>query len=372
MNVSRTMDNSTMSMVNQTISTKESLDLSGKMLDKFFAADDSFPTLIDKMHITNSGYSISGCTEYDYPKEGLGMSSIAPLKSRHKISLPGALLEQWNDSQNFHRKLGIFPEINRVWITIDQEFFLWDYSEGTDLSYFDGMNSTIFAVALVSPKPNVFQPHIKHLLVLATGLNIAILGVTFKKVTGIDGKTVEQLELTTDTIFEVPTEGVITSKIVGTNDGRIFLASEDGNLFEIDYWKDLGWFSIGNGRRCKKICHSAGTLSYILPSFLSYVINEPSTIVEIAVDNTRHILYTLTENSSIDLYDLGSNGKSTSRIISLSHSSLEHQVSKLLRTMEIAQMTILSSIKIIEETESSNIHLMVVSNLDLGYILQLE
>lgn len=50
------------------------------------------------------------------------------------------------------------------------------------------------------------------------------------------GKTVEQLELTTDTIYEVPTEGMITSKIVGTNSGRIFLASEDGNLFEIDYW----------------------------------------------------------------------------------------------------------------------------------------
>lgn len=35
------------------------------------------------------------------------------------------------DAQNFHRKLGIFPEINRVWVTIDQEFFLWDYSEGS-------------------------------------------------------------------------------------------------------------------------------------------------------------------------------------------------------------------------------------------------
>jgi len=34
------------------------------------------------------------------------------------------------DAQNFHRKLGIFPEINQVWVTIDQEFFLWDYSEG--------------------------------------------------------------------------------------------------------------------------------------------------------------------------------------------------------------------------------------------------
>lgn len=50
------------------------------------------------------------------------------------------------------------------------------------------------------------------------------------------GKTVEQLELTTDTIYEVPTEGVIISKIMGANNGRIFLSSEDGHLFEIDYW----------------------------------------------------------------------------------------------------------------------------------------
>ncbi|XP_025209018.1 nuclear pore complex protein Nup155-like isoform X2 [Melanaphis sacchari] len=359
-NISRSMDNS-MSMINQSISTKDSLDLSGKMLDRFFAADDSFPTLLEKMQITKSSQSISGFTEYDYPKEGLGVLSVTPLKSKHKIPLPGALLEQWNDTQTFHRKLGIFPSINRVWVTIDQEFFLWDYSEGTDLSYFDGMNSTIFAVALVQPKPNVFQAHIKHLLVLATGLNISILGVTFKKVTSVDGKTVEQLELTTDTIYEVPTEGVITSKIVGTDSGRIFFASEDGNLFEIDYWKDLGWFSIGNGRRCKKVCHSAGTLSYILPSFLTHAITEPSAIIEIVVDNIRHILYTLTENSSIEMYDLGSDGKSTSRIVSLSHSNLEHQVSKLLRTIEIAQITILSSIKIIEETESPSIHLLAVS-----------
>jgi len=44
------------------------------------------------------------------------------------------------------------------------------------------------------------------------------------------------LELTTDAIYEVPTEGMIPTKIVGTNNGRIFFASEDGNLFEIDYW----------------------------------------------------------------------------------------------------------------------------------------
>lgn len=59
MNISRSMDNSTMSMVNQSISTKECLDLSGKMLDRFFIADDSFPTLLDKMQLTkNSQYFV--------------------------------------------------------------------------------------------------------------------------------------------------------------------------------------------------------------------------------------------------------------------------------------------------------------------------
>lgn len=53
MNISRSMDNS-MSMINQSISAKDSLDLSGKILDKFFAADDSFPTLVEKMQITKS------------------------------------------------------------------------------------------------------------------------------------------------------------------------------------------------------------------------------------------------------------------------------------------------------------------------------
>jgi len=52
LNVSRSVD--TMSMINQSTATKDSLDLSGKMLDRFFAADDSFPTLVEKMQITKS------------------------------------------------------------------------------------------------------------------------------------------------------------------------------------------------------------------------------------------------------------------------------------------------------------------------------
>lgn len=54
MNISRSMENSSVSITNQSITTKESLELSGKMLDKYFSLDDSYPTLIDKMHIVNN------------------------------------------------------------------------------------------------------------------------------------------------------------------------------------------------------------------------------------------------------------------------------------------------------------------------------
>jgi len=53
LNISKSMDNS-ISMINQSISSKDSLDLSGKMLDRFFVADDSFPTLVEKMQLTKS------------------------------------------------------------------------------------------------------------------------------------------------------------------------------------------------------------------------------------------------------------------------------------------------------------------------------
>jgi len=49
------MDKTPMSMINQSISVKDCLDLSGKMLDRYFSLDDSYPTLVDKMQIAKSG-----------------------------------------------------------------------------------------------------------------------------------------------------------------------------------------------------------------------------------------------------------------------------------------------------------------------------
>ena len=48
--------------------------------------------------------------------------------------------------------MGIFPEIGRAWLTVDSDIFVWRYTDGDDLAYFDGLAETILSVSLVQPK----------------------------------------------------------------------------------------------------------------------------------------------------------------------------------------------------------------------------
>ena len=53
------------------------------------------------------------------------------------------------------------------------------YEDGSDLAYFDGLSDTILSVALLRPKRDIFQAHIKYLLCLTTAVEIILLGVGF-------------------------------------------------------------------------------------------------------------------------------------------------------------------------------------------------
>lgn len=45
-------------------------------------------------------------------------------------------------------------------------------------------------------------------------------------------------------------------------------------------------------------------------------------IVKIEVDNSRHILYTLSEKGSIEVFDLGHDGEGLSRVVRLSQGKI--------------------------------------------------
>lgn len=48
-------------------------------------------------------------------------------------------------------------------------------------------------------------------------------------------KACDELQLTPDIIYSLPTDNAPVGVVKGTNDGRIFLGGKDGNLYEIVY-----------------------------------------------------------------------------------------------------------------------------------------
>lgn len=59
-----------------------------------------------------------------------------------------------------------------------------------------------------------------------------------------------------------------------------------------------------------------------MPSFINSALTEEDGIVQISIDDSRNILYTLTEKGTIEAYDMGENGNAMSRVTRISQSSL--------------------------------------------------
>lgn len=172
----------------------------------------------------------------------------------------------------------------------------------------------------MQPKPNVFIDDVRHLLIVITPIEIVVLGVVFA-----DGGT--QMQLMDKPIFTIATDSVAMTAIVGTaNDHRILLGGRDGCLYEIVYQAESNWF----GKRCKKINHSQGLMSYVVPGFLK-VFGEADPLVRLAVDDTRSMLYTLSEKGAIEAWELGADSGQTRRIARLSANDVISHASKILR-----------------------------------------
>lgn len=124
------------------------------------------------------------------------------------------------------------------------------------------------SVGLVTPKKEVFIQDVKYLLILTTPTEIIVLGVTFNTSSVTQsrslGSSTEELQLMNKPIFCINTENVAMNVVKGSQNGRIFLGGQDGFLYEIQYQAESTWF----GKRFKKINHSQGVISTIVPNFL--------------------------------------------------------------------------------------------------------
>uniref|UniRef100_F6TRN8 Nucleoporin Nup133/Nup155-like N-terminal domain-containing protein n=1 Tax=Ciona intestinalis TaxID=7719 RepID=F6TRN8_CIOIN len=248
--------------------------------------------------------------------------------------------------------MGIFPSIRRAWLTVDSDIFVWRYLDGDDLAYFDGLSETILSIALVQPKQGIFKDHIKYLLVLATPLDIVMLGVSFA-----DGDINSEMRLLPDALFSLPSDGSYITNIVGSHNGRIFMGGRDGFLYEIAYQASGGWFS----RKCNKINHSRSRLSFLVPSLLNVWLSEEDSISQLVVDDTRNILYTRSEKGTITVYDLGQDGWGMSCVAQSSLDSIRRRAVAIASGIEPSNLNELVHIAAVTLQESRQINLVAVT-----------
>lgn len=210
--------------------------------------------------------------------------------------------------------MGLFSEIDRVWITVDNRLYFWNYRNGGDLHTFDEMDTAIISVALIPPKKGLFIDSINNLLVLVTLTDLYIIALTHDK----EHNTIELYE----TGMTVSVKGLDISQITASKKtGRIFMTGDsDGtNLWEVVYSNVETWFK----GKCSKICHSRQyLLSSITPSLPNSEVlkleklpvigafvknHEPEKIISIVIDDTRNLIYTLSTQSTIRMYHMDPN-----------------------------------------------------------------
>ena len=142
--------------------------------------------------------------------------------------------------------------------------------------------------------------------------------------------------------------------ITGTSDGRIFFTSGD-SLFELTYQKGT-WL---RGSRCDKINISKSFISHFIPALNFF--STPEELQQIAIDDSRHFVFTLGERGTIQCFDLDADGSKIRKVGHLSLDDVRNEV-RMNCTVEDEFLASIKYIKAIPSTKSRYITLEAITS----------
>lgn len=324
-------------LVESTASLEEALSVYRTSTTGWETADSYF---------TNDS-SPSNSSYQKVPDPGIQLHAVQPL--------PHAFTSQYNNVK-YKSFMGLFPQINRAWLTVDSNLFLWAYApfrapaHPPDLYVFEGLSQIIVSVALVPPRPGVFVESVEYILVVATPVEVTLLGVTFSP----------SGELTLiPTQISVATDNTLMLKIMATPSGRIFMAGADGTLHEFVYEARpqsslLDLLSGRPAKRARKIAHTGPSMvSYLIPSALKTLFTRSDEIVDLAIDGD--VLYTLTQDGLLAVYNVHVGVKCIATV------NVKHDVKSMILSMPSNDREFVS-IHAVPARTSKSIQLIVVTS----------
>jgi nuclear pore complex protein Nup155 len=213
--------------------------------------------------------------------------------------IPDDILEQYDHAQ-VSTMMGLFAELNHAWITVDNALYLWDFTQANpQLLGFEEQPHSITAVKLIIPRPGVFVNNITHIIVVGTTADIRLLGVAARVNPATQIREIDLFE----TGMALGTKGVAVRTIGGSDStGRIFFGGSDNNeVYELTYQPEEGWFA----NRCGRIDHTSPTFALQIQNrWLNK--GSPEHIVDMVVDDSRKLLYTLSSESSVRVFHMES------------------------------------------------------------------
>ncbi len=301
------------------------------------------------------GTTAGASSDYDlYPTE----SPWSPFHKVQTFPIPEQILERFSVSELI-TVIGLFPEVNHAYACIDNSLYLWDYTQpNPELIGFEDQPHAITAVGLVPPKAGVFVKNINHVLVVATEVDVILIGVeATDSPTGSKTISLYQTKLATHR----GTNGV--SFIVGTASGRIFLGGRvDTDVHEIFYQQEEKWFSSRVGRTN----HSHPGWSSVMPAFPAgldfWAQKTTEGLEQMVVDNSRNLLYTLSNKSTIRTYHLEGPDKLTKVIEKTMNECLRDIMHMINSSPLLTDRMSIVGISPISMQEAAKLHLMAVTS----------
>lgn len=269
--------------------------------------------------------------------------------------IPNQVFDHYNAGE-LQTLMGLFAEINHAWVVIDNSLFLWDYTHpDPELIGFEDQPHTIHAVALVPPKPGIFVNTITHILALATSSEMILLGVSTAD-TAAGTKSVALYQ----TKMNLPLRGVDVRVISGSADGRIFFGgSSDIDINELYYQSEEKWFS----NRCGKMNHTNPGWSSVVSlqsGFWSHRASEH--LVDIVIDDTRKLVYTLSSKSTIRTYHMEAPDR-LNKVIEKEKVHCLRDIAHMINQSKLLNDRIsIVSISPISKQEASKLHLMALTD----------
>ena len=227
------------------------------------------------------------------------VSPIAP-------SMPAAVTARYEACQAA-ALCGAFPAIRRAYAAVDASLFLWRYDVWGDAPVeYGGEDQAITAVGLAPARPGVFVDAVTHLLVVATTVEVTLVGVC------ADGGGRGELALQPLPGFSAATDGVALACVAATPGGRILAGGGDGRVYEVEYGAGGGGgWRRGRGARVALRPLTGGPASF-LPSFAAALLHRAPPVTSIVVDAARGAAYALLPPSTVQVFDLGAGCSSPS------------------------------------------------------------